>query len=286
MEISHVMRSQEWIPTTPMHVQLYEAFGWKHPQFCHLPMVMGPDGGKLSKRHGATQLLEFRKSGFVPDAIVNFISLLGWAYDDKREMFSLADLEKLFSIEKINKSPAVFNYDKLSWFNGVYIREMEISRLVRLLLPLYHEAGLLSSEPEGEELDYFEKVLQLIRERISTLEDAPQMSTFMFGDQCDYETWDKIYPKKVEPATIVAILKDAIPVIRENFDLPDDDLKQKLYDLTEKHGVKAGAVFMPVRIAVTGTNQSPDLVPVLKTLGKERVIHRLETAAKRIESEL
>lgn len=286
MKITHVLRAQEWIPSTPNHVLLYKAFGWDAPLFYHLPMVMGEDGQKLSKRHGATQLIEFKKRGYLAEAIINFISLLGWAYNDKDEVFTLAELEKIFDLKKINKSPAVFNYKKLNWFNGLYIRELSVEKLTELLLPQYVEAGLASAEPQGAELDYLRKVVSLIQERLEYVTGAAEMSGFMFGDECEYVTWEKIFPKKVEKETVIAILTDAKPILEAIGAKSADDVKHDIYQLTEKHGVKAGAVFMPLRIAVTGIDKSPDLFPVLEVLGKERVLTRIDKAIEKIKSEI
>ena len=142
MGITHIMRAQEWIPSGPLHVILYEAFGWTPPKYCHLPLVMGKDGSKLSKRHGSTSLVDFRKAGYLPEAIINYVSLLGWSFDDSREFFSREDLEELFSMEKINKAPAVFDYKKLEWFNGQYIRQRDKASLEELLIPSSRRTGL------------------------------------------------------------------------------------------------------------------------------------------------
>jgi glutamyl-tRNA synthetase len=286
MKITHVLRAQEWIPSTPNHVLLYKAFGWDPPQFCHLPMVMGEDGKKLSKRHGATQVKDFKTKGYLAEAIINFIVLLGWAYDDKEELFSMDRLKEVFDINKINKSPAVFNYSKLNWFNGVYIRELNNDKLLELVLPYYIEKELINKEPTGEEIAGLKKIIPLIKERIEVLADAPDMSYFMFGELCEYVTWEKIIPKKTEKETVIKILTDSKDILINLGSENPDDLKQKLYDLTQKHNVKAGAIFMPVRIAVTGTNRSPDLMPVLEALGADRVLKRIDNAINKLKEEL
>ncbi len=141
MQISHVMRAQEWIPSTPLHILLYQAFGWEPPQYCHLPMVNGADGQKLSKRHGATSVDEFRARGYVPQAVVNYVGMLGCSYEDGRDLYSLADMESLFRIEHLNKSGAVFDYKKLEWFNGQYIRQMDDAALLQAVLPFLTGTG-------------------------------------------------------------------------------------------------------------------------------------------------
>ena len=141
MKISHVMRAQEWIPSTPMHVIMYKAFGWDYPDFCHLPMVMGKDGQKLSKRHGATSVNEFRARGYLPKALINYVAMLGCSYEDGRDMYELNELEKLFKLEHLNKAPAVFDYKKLEWFNGQYMRLMSDEELLEATLPFITGTG-------------------------------------------------------------------------------------------------------------------------------------------------
>jgi glutamyl-tRNA synthetase len=152
MEISHVLRAQEWIPTVPIHIILYEAFGWTPPQYYHLPMVLGSDGQKLSKRHGSTRVIDFRKEGYLPEALINYISLLGWSYDESREFFTLEELQSLFTLERLNKAPAVFDYKKLDWFNGVYIRKESDESLANLVLPYLIESGVLGDPPTESEM--------------------------------------------------------------------------------------------------------------------------------------
>ena len=141
MKITHVMRAQEWIPSTPLHVQMYRAFGWQHPEFCHLPMVNGSDGQKLSKRHGATSVNEFRARGYIPEALVNYVAMLGCSYEEGRDIFPLEDLEKLFQMSHLNKAGAVFDYKKLEWFNGQYMRMMSDEELFRRVLPFITGTG-------------------------------------------------------------------------------------------------------------------------------------------------
>lgn len=151
MKITHVMRAQEWIPSTPLHILIYQAFGWEPPRFCHLPMVNGADGQKLSKRHGATSVDEFRARGYVPKAIVNYVGMLGCSYEDGRDLYPLADMEKLFKIEHLNKSGAVFDYKKLEWFNGQYIRMMDDKELLEAVLPFITGTGDGAIEITGSE---------------------------------------------------------------------------------------------------------------------------------------
>jgi len=285
MKITHVLRAQEWIPSAPYHIQLYKAFGWTPPLFCHLPMVMGADGQKLSKRHGSTHVKEFKEKGYLPEAIVNFISLLGWSYSGSEEIFSLENLKKIFDIERINRSSAIFDYAKLNWFNGIYIRKKNIDELYALTVPYYIEKELVSREPGTEEIDYLKKVLPLIQERMQFITEAPEISDFMFGELPPYKTWEAVIPKNVDKKTVADILTDAKEILSGLGEKDEKELHDKLYAIAGKYNVKAGAVFMPIRIAVTGINKSPELFPVMNVLGKERVAKRIDNAIEKIKKE-
>ncbi|MDA8427436.1 MAG: glutamate--tRNA ligase, partial [Treponema sp.] len=190
MEITHVMRAQEWIPSAPLHMIMYRAFGWEAPELVHLPMVLGQDGHKLSKRHGATAVDEFRKGGYLPEALVNYVSHLGCSYEEGRELFPLADLERLFKIEKLNKAPAVFDYQKLEWYNGQYIRMKSDAQLAALVSPYLVEAGLLGASrdvasdvaPDASVQARVLGAMPLVRERLHFLTDAPGIMRYLFEE--------------------------------------------------------------------------------------------------------
>ncbi|MCK4798122.1 MAG: glutamate--tRNA ligase [Spirochaetes bacterium] len=285
MQITHVLRAQEWIPSTPNHILLYKAFGWNAPQFCHLPMVMGEDGRKLSKRLGATQVKEFKNDGYLPEAIINFLIRLGWSYNDTDEIFSMEELKKIFDIDKINKSSAVFNYDKLKWFNGIYIRKLTPEKLLEMVLPHYIKKGFVSDSPTEKEIDYVKKIIPIIQERLELINDVCEKSDFMFGELPSYKTWEAIMPKKTDKQTVLKILKDAKSILQNLGKEPDEDLQHKLYELSKKYNVKAGAVFMPIRIAITGINKSPEIFPVMEVLGVSRVLKRIDTAIIKLEND-
>jgi glutamyl-tRNA synthetase len=283
MEISHILRGQEWIPSAPLHVLIYQALGWDPPEFCHLPMVMGDDGQKLSKRHGATSLLEFRKAGYLPEAIVNYISRLGWSYDDKREIFSKSDLEQLFSLEKINKAPAVFDYKKLEWLNGVYIREMSPQALFDAILPFMQDSGVMTEPPSDDELRILRDAVPLIQERLKYLKDAPVMLEFLYGAPAGYGP-DDLLPKKLTAEETLGILRAVAPVVAGIPDLSDDENEQKFREMAEELGTKLGNLLMPVRIAVTGSRVSPPLFGSVRLLGAETATKRIEAAIKLLEN--
>ena len=200
------LRAQEWIPSAPVHVMLYEAFGWEHPIYAHLPNVNGKDGKKLSKRHGSTSLVQFREGGYIPEGLINYVTLVGWSYDDKREFFTKEDFEQLFTLDKISKSPGIFDYKKLDWFNGQYLRKLEDSRLEELLIPVLERANVVSNPITDEERDIFIKAMPIFRERLTLTTDIVDCINFLFNDIKDYNL-DELIPKKMEKADVFKVLE-------------------------------------------------------------------------------
>jgi glutamyl-tRNA synthetase len=274
MEVTDIMRAQEWLPSMPLHVLLYQAFGWEPPRFCHLPMVLGKDGQKLSKRHGATSVREFRRQGYLPDALVNYLALVGWSYDDARELFSLADLEHLFSIEKLNKAPAVFDYQKLDWFNGTYLRAKTRSEAAALIRPVLEEAGF----PRGrlEEAGFLEGVAGLVQERVKLLSEVPDMVRYLFESPTAYAAEDLV-PKKLDRERTANLLESLTPFIRLACE-GDPAIEEKLRALAAEKGVKLGDLLTPLRVAITGSRVSPPLFESIRLVGEERALASSTTA--------
>ncbi|MGA9348166.1 MAG: glutamate--tRNA ligase, partial [Anaerolineae bacterium] len=182
MLITHIMRADEWLPSVPKHVLLYDAFGWEIPIYAHLPVILAPTGkGKLSKRHGGVAVHEFRQEGYLSEAMVNFLALVGWAYDDKTEFFTRQELIEKFSLEGVNKSPAAFSYEKLEWMNGVYIRQLGLDDLAERLMPFLTGAGLPA------DLSTVRRIVPLVQERLKRLTGAVEWVDFFFVDQISYE---------------------------------------------------------------------------------------------------
>jgi glutamyl-tRNA synthetase len=274
MEITHIMRAQEWLPSAPLHRILYDAFGWVQPKLCHLPMVMGKDGQKLSKRHGATSVREFRKSGYLPDALINYLALVGWSFDDSREFFTLAELEKAFTLEKINKAPAVFDYQKLEWFNGSYMRQKSPADFAALIAPQMKEAGFITGSPADMEL--LEKIAPLIQERVKMLPEAAPMVRFLFEEPAAPAPQD-LLPKKGTPAGTAAALKRLVDLLPELTGTPEET-EARLRGLAEELGTKLGDLLMPLRVAVTGSKVSPPLMESIRIMGVEAARRRADRA--------
>ncbi len=282
MGITHIMRAQEWIPSGPLHVLLYEAFGWEVPTYCHLPMVMGSDGHKLSKRHGSTSVRDFRAKGYLPEALLNYVSLVGWSYDGEKEFFTREELEKCFSLEKINKAPGVFDYQKLDWFNAQYIRQKSDKELADLLMPYLKQAGRLDDSGYDRLLAFVSGV----RDRLTLLSDIVAMTDFLE----DHGEPDAaiLIPKKMDAASSLSSLKAVYELVKDDLakGRTDDELQNDLCELAQGLGIKNAGVFNPLRAAVTGLQVSPPPFSCIHLLGEEESYRRIERAIEVLEREV
>jgi glutamyl-tRNA synthetase len=285
MGITHVLRAQEWLPSTPLHVILYGSFGWKPPEFCHLPMVMGADGKKLSKRHGATSMDEFRRLGYLPEALVNYVALLGCSYEEGKDLYTLEELAERFAPEKLNKAPAVFDYKKLEWYNGLYIRKTGDEALAERALPYAVEAGLFGGPgkmPGVEEQRIFIAAMPLIKERSVLLREIPEKLDYLFAEPAVPAPAEFI-PKKADAAQTITLLRLGGDFLGELAVLDDAGAEALVKARAESAAVKLGDLLMPLRVAVTGKRVSPPLFPSIRILGAERSLARLSRALEALE---
>ncbi|MDR2246843.1 MAG: glutamate--tRNA ligase, partial [Treponema sp.] len=280
MGITHVLRAQEWLPSTPLHVILYRAFGWEHPVFCHLPMVMGQDGKKLSKRHGATSVDEFRRQGYLPEALINYVALLGASYEEGRDIYTLEELSRRFSLDKLNKAPAVFDYKKLEWYNGQYIRMKSDEELAALTLSYAVSAGLFGETgavPNAEQKGVYTAAMPLIRERLVFLYEAPEKLRYLFSEP-EVPVPEEFFPKKANLETTVKLLKLGREIAAQMAACNDEEAEALVKTKAEKEAVKLGDLMMPLRVAVTGARVSPPLFGSLRLLGAEKCLARIDRA--------
>ena len=282
MKISHVLRAEEWLSSTPRHLLLYEALEMSPPQYGHLPIILGPDRSKLSKRHGAAALLDYRDLGYLPDAMVNYLALMGWALDDHTELFDREDLIKHFTLERVGKTGAIFDITKLSWMNGVYLREMPLDQLVATALPIL-ESKLTSDVCRPLERTYAERVLPLLQERIKTLEELPEMAGYFFTDHISQDP-AALIPKKMDANGTTTALEAALPVLERLDDWSPDSLEGVLRPLAAELEIKTGQLFGALRVAVTGRTAAPPLFDTLSVLGKERCVNRVRAAIQVLRS--
>ena len=280
MEISHVLRSEEWLPSVPRHLKIYEALGWQPPLFAHLPIILAPDRSKLSKRHGATSVLEYREMGYVPEAMVNFLALLGWSLDDKTEVLSPRELVESFSLERVSKAGAVFSTDKLDWLNGHYIRDMAQDELADALLEYWR---LYPSEevPELPERGYLLRIVPLIQERLKTLKDAAPLVSFFFRAKVDYQTQDLVQ-KGMDAEGTGRALREAAAALERLGAFDSESIEGVLRPLASELGLKVGQLLGALRIAVTGQRVAPPLFETMEVLGRERSLTAISEAAEQL----
>jgi glutamyl-tRNA synthetase len=286
MGISHVLRAQEWLSSTPLHVSMYQSFGWEPPVFCHLPMVMGQDGKKLSKRHGATSIDEFRRQGYLPEALINYVALLGASYEEGKDFYTLEALGERFSLDKLNKAPAVFDYKKLEWYNGQYIRMKGNADLAALSLPYAVEQGLFGARgiaPDETQGAAFTEALALIKERVSFLHEIPEKIRYLFTDP-PIPAAAEFIPKKADLPKTITLLTLGRDLLEPLAGLQDPEAEDFIKARAAEAGVKLGDLMMPLRVALTGARISPPLFGTIRILGAKRSLQRVDQALAALRS--
>ncbi len=285
MKITHITRGDEWIPSAPKRVLIFQALGWEPPIYCHLPQVNGPDGRPLSKRHGSTSVTQFRDQGYLPEAMLNFLALLGWApgEGDEREVFGRKELIENFDLFRVNKSPAVFSYKKLDWMNGVYIRELPEEELLERLLPFWQKAGLVTDLCSREERDMLRPVVPLVQERLKRLDEVVELTTFLFGE-IKPSPAEKLVGKKMTPQKSLAALRRMRGLLAKVKPFDAETIEPPMRALAGELGLKAGQLFGIARWAVTGQKVAPPLFGSLAILGRERVLARLDAAEASLQT--
>jgi glutamyl-tRNA synthetase len=287
MQVSHIMRGDEWISTAPLHAQLYKAFGWEMPTIAHMPVILNPSGqGKLSKRTQAfddsgqrvlVQVREFCEAGYLPEALVNFLTNVGWAFGDDREVFSREDAIARFDPTTINPAPARLPYEKLDWLNGVYIRELPSDGLARRLGPFFERAGLKADE------ERLRRIAPLIQERIKRLDEAIEMAGFFFRDEIQVAPPDLI-GKKMTPEESLRALRGSYQTLAALDDFGATAQEAAMRALAVEFGLSAGQLFEPVRAAVTGQKVSPPLFETMEIIGRQTSLARIARAADLLEA--
>ena len=281
MEISHVTRGIDWLSSIPLHIQLYQALGWEPPRFVHLPLILAGDRTKLSKRHGATSVLQFRQMGMLPETMLNFLALLGWSLDDKTEIFTRQELIEHFTLEQVNKSDAVWDGDKLSWMNGVHIRDSGAERFAGALVD-YWDLRPPAEFPEPPDIDFALKVGPLIQSRIKTLADAAPLLPFFFVDRVEYATEELVQRGMDAEETREALLAASEGLSRLN-EFDTETLESLLRSLAEKLDIKAGQLLGTLRVATTGLKVSPPIFETMEALGRDRTLSAIRAAIERLK---
>ncbi|MFC2149487.1 glutamate--tRNA ligase [Candidatus Auribacterota bacterium] len=278
MKVTHVIRGEDHLSNTPRHILLFEAMGFEPPKFAHLPMIMGPDGSRLSKRHGAVSVTEFRKMGYLPEALVNYLGLLGWAPEGGKEIISAEQMVSEFRLEKVNKSSAIFDHAKLNWISGSYIRNEDIKRITALALPYLKEAGLIKGNISEERMEEIERVINLVRPYLNRVSEVVDHAKALITDSFEVNQED-IDCLKEKEGLLGLFLDEA-----DNSAGDDLDWKTFFSDLMKKSGLKGKAFYLPIRIGVTGSSQGPELIDVLSALGKDRCVNRVRNVLSKISN--
>jgi glutamyl-tRNA synthetase len=279
MRISHIMRGDEWLPSVPKHVLLYGAFGWERPVYAHLPLILAPDGkGKLSKRHGGVEIRDFRRQGYLPEAMVNYLARVGWSYDDRTEIFDLDELIQYFDLGGVNRSPARFSYERLEWMNGYYIRQLDQADLAARLVPFVRGAGY--DVTAGALMP----IVPLIQERLKTLAEVVDWTGFFFEDELDYDP-TLLVGKKMTAAESLEALRRAREVLAGLDDFEAEVMEASMRALADELGVKAGPLFGILRGAVTAQQVSPPLFETMEILGRANTLARIDGAIQVLEGQ-
>jgi glutamyl-tRNA synthetase len=288
MQISHVIRGEDHLSNTPKHILLFRALGAEVPAFAHLPLILNADRTKMSKRKSQTAVDAYREKGFVKEAIVNYLALLGWSPGTEEEIFSLEELAKRFELERVQSAGAVFDLERLEWLDGQWIRLLPDDELVDRLLPFLigsleqlERAGQLVQMPTAEDLAV---LLPMVRERLPVLSAIGPLVDFLFVEEVTVDP-ETLVPKRWSPETTYEGLTEARRVIAEAGDVSyeADELESALRALADEHGWKAGDLFMAIRVAVTGRTATPPLFDTLVALGYERTLRRLDAAREMLE---
>jgi len=268
MGITHVIRGEEWLPSTPKHILLYRAFGWELPQFAHLPLLLNPDKTKLSKRQGDVAVEDYRKKGYLPEALLNFVALLGWGPTDDRELFTLDDLVSEFSLDRVGKSGSVFDIQKLNWFNGQYLRNLPLERRTELCSPHLAASGYISADPETES-----SIVDALTKYLTFPGDIVEHAAVFF--ETDAEPEDAEARQALLEPTTPQVLETLLDSAGNLTDWNRDTFKNAMSEVQKTPGVKGKNLFMPVRVALTGRKHGPDIPVIAEIFGKDKCLERL-----------
>ena len=271
MDISHVIRGDDHLSNTPRQILVYQALGLALPQFAHLAMILGSDGARLSKRHGATSVMEYKEAGYLPEVLLNYLALLGWGTEDSQQLFTQAEMIGKFALERCGRSPATFDPNKLLWMNGEYIRKKTVAQLAELAKPFFAAAGF-----DRVSKEQYEKAVALEQEKVKLLTDVPKLTDFLLWDEYEYRA-DAV-DKVLRADGAAAILQELANRLKTLTPFDATQIEALCKALAKERGVKNGATFHPLRVAVSGRTEGPSLFHMVEYLGQERTLERIQKA--------
>lgn len=281
MEITHILRGDDHISNTPRQILLYKALGFgAPPRFAHMSMTLGSDGARLSKRHGATAVIDYKAQGYLPDALVNYIAFLGWSPGTTQEIFTREELIKEFTLDRVGKSANIFDYGKLLWMNGEYIRMKPLDELLPLVMPFLKKAGFVSDDMSESQTSYVKAVVGLEQERLKLLTEIADGTSYFFTDDFDYDeaAWQKIMTQdhvRSYLESLLVKLKDIQPFDAET-------IEAMMRKMAEERGLKTAQGFHPLRVSISGRMQGPSLFHMAEVMGRDRVVTRVEKALAKL----
>ena len=280
MGISHVIRAEEHLSNTPRQILIYQALGWVTPAFAHISLILGKDRSKMSKRHGATSIVQYQELGYLPEAMVNFLALLGWSPGGEEEIFSLDEIKNQFSLDRVAKNPAVFDLEKLNWLNGHYIRQSDLERITELSIPFLRQGGYVTGEMTPDKYQWVRMLVSTVRNYLANLSEINTHVEKFFVETV--EPADEEAREVLRQEKVVLVLNTLRDKINSTRDLDEETVKAALKSLGKELGLKGKQVFMPLRVALTGEMHGPELYQVIPLLGREKTVKRLEHAMSKI----
>lgn len=278
MKITHIVRGEEWLSSTPKHVYLYDVFGWEKPTYVHLPTVLNKERKKLSKRHGDVAVGDFKDKGYLPEGLVNYLALVGWSPDSNQEIFTMDELVDAFTFDRVAKTGGIFDPNKLDWVNEHHIREYDLDELTDLVIPYLVESGLIDEEAVETKFDWIKTIVDTLREGVSKLSDFPAMAEVFFDNEIEPENDQaKEMLQGEQVPELIKAFRDKLAEI----DKVDEEFSQTIMKTIQKEtGIKGKNLFMPTRILLTGNNHGPELTSIIYILGKENILERLDHMEK------
>ncbi|AKL97078.1 glutamyl-tRNA synthetase GltX [Clostridium aceticum] len=274
MKITHVIRGEEWLPSTPKHVYLYEVLGWEAPQFVHLPNILNTDKKKLSKRQGDVSVEDFMKKGYLPEALVNYIALIGWSPEENREIFSMKELQEAFSLERVSKSGGVFDVNKLNWMNNHYIKESPIERITDLAIPYLLEAGYIVEAEVEEKYEWLKDMVSVFQDGMNYVKEIVEKVEVFFKNE--------VKPEDEEAEAVLKLehIKELLDIFYEKVEAEEvmnQEAAKRIFKQVQKEkGIKGPNLFKPIRVALTGKAHGPDLPLIIQVLGKQDILSRIQ----------
>lgn len=286
MRMTHVIRGEDWLPSTPKHLVLYRMFGWEPPRFAHLPLLLNADKSKLSKRQGDVSVEDYKEKGYLPEALVNFVAFLGWNPGGNREIYAMPELIEAFDLSRVGRSGAVFNLEKLDWYNEQYIRSMDIGELTRRCLPFLANAGLVKeTDAHGDNIQWLKQVVALEKDRMKKLSDLPMAVGYLFAGALEYDA-NLLVWKKSSREGACAALKGVANELEgvDEAHWTSEAIETAILSWTETNKYGKGDVLWPLRVALSGQKNSPGPFEIAHVLGRRMTLLRVEEAIRRLEN--